>query len=485
MKIAHIPHHFQFPFNYCSKLPRSSARGKILARIGTAHFKMYSKPENGVQPEEGTALTQSPIRTEVLLITSLAKALPKWSAVDDPLLSYHEYCQRWPRAAVQSLERGAEFLSSPKPHLVAFPTETVYGLGADATRSACVRRIYWAKNRPADNPLIVHVASLQQLSSLIGNPLPTIYEPLVKKFWPGPLTIILPLPEPSPFAPEVTNSLKNFGVRMPATPLARLLIALSGKPIAAPSANTSKRPSTTTAQHVLEDLDGRVDIILDGGPCGVGVESTVVDGTCDPPAILRPGGIGIEDIRALGGEWTKIVVGYNDVKKHEDIDGVGPRAPGMKYKHYAPKGTVHLIAAGTSQSDLVHKLSHILRQESRADCLTVGLIRTSCSWKRWLGCRTTLQELVNGAVKPMQESTIFPAAQGIYGHLGNSTFRFYDMRLGPSIESVAQDIFAALRACDELNCDIIMIEGLREGLGAEANGLATAVMNRLRKATIG
>lgn len=446
---------------------------------------MYSKAENGVNVEEGKALTHSRTRTDVLLITSLAKSLPNWSAVDDPLFSYHECCQQWPRGAVRSLERGAEFLSSPEPHLVAFPTETVYGLGADATRSACVRRIYWAKNRPADNPLIVHVASLQQLSDLIGNPLPTIYEPLVKKFWPGPLTIILPLPEPSPFAPEVTNNLKTFGVRMPATPLARLLIALSGKPIAAPSANTSKRPSTTTAQHVLEDLDGRVDIILDGGPCGVGVESTVVDGTCDPPAILRPGGIGIEDICALGGEWAKIVVGYNDVKKHEDIDGDGPRAPGMKYKHYAPKGTVHLIAAGTPQSDLVHRLGQLLHETSPAHSMTVGLIRTSCAWKRWLGCGTAPQGVVDGTAKTVQESSIFPAARGVYCHLGNSAFRFYDMQLGPSINSVAQDIFAALRACDELDCDIIMIEGLREGLGAEANGLATAVMNRLRKATLG
>ena len=178
------------------------------------------------------------------------------------------------------------------------------------------------------------------------------------------------------------------------------------------------------------------------------------------------------------------MVGYNDIKKHEDADGVGPRAPGMKYKHYAPKGTVHLIAAGTSQSDLVRKLSRILREESPAECLTVGLIRTSCSWKRWLGCGISLQEVVNGAVQPMQESTIFPAAQGVYGRLGNSTFCFYDIKLGPSINSVAQDIFAALRACDELNCDIILIEGLREGLGADANGLATAVMNRLRKATM-
>lgn len=444
---------------------------------------MSSREQNG--GEEDTTVNDSSVKTEVLLITPLATSLPNWSAVEDPLVSYHEYAQQWPPGALQNLERGADVLSSPKPYLVAFPTETVYGLGADATRSACVQRIYWAKNRPADNPLIVHVASLKQLSDLMGRHLPAIYGPLLKKFWPGPLTIILPLPEPNPFAPEVSNNLKTFGVRMPATPLARLLIALSGKPIAAPSANTSKRPSTTTAQHVLEDLKGRVDVILDGGPCGVGVESTVVDGTCDPPAILRPGGVGIEDVRALGGDWEKTVVGYNDIKKHEDANGAGPRAPGMKYKHYAPKGAVHLFAAGTSELDVEHKLGQILHQKMSTTTLTVGLIRTSCSWRKWLGCQTRFPETVNGATKPLQVSAIFPAAQDAYCHLSNSTFRFYDMQLGPSVESVAQDIFAALRACDELSCDLIMIEGLHEGTGVEANGLATAVMNRLRKATMG
>lgn len=459
-----------------------SLQRKIIGKIAASCNRMSSNARNG--GEEGTIMNGSSLMTEVLLITPLAKYLPNWSAVEDPMVSYFENFQQWPQDAVQNLKRGADFLSSPKPHLVAFPTETVYGLGADATRWGCVRRIYWAKNRPADNPLIVHIASLKQLSDLTGKPLPAIYEPLVKKFWPGPLTIILPLPNPSPFAPEVNNNLKTFGVRMPATPLARLLVALSGKPIAAPSANTSKRPSTTTAQHVLEDLNGRVDVILDGGPCGVGVESTVVDGTCDPPAILRPGGIGIEDVRALGGEWKKTVVGYNDVKKHEDANGVGPRAPGMKYKHYAPKGAVYLIPAGTPESDVEHTLRQKLQKTASPAHLTIGLIRTSGSWSKWLRCEADPLN-TNGLFQPMQASTIFPAAEGIYGHLDDSNFRFYDMQLGPSVEAVAQDIFAALRACDELSCDLIMIEALREGVSAEANALTIAVMNRLRKATMG
>jgi L-threonylcarbamoyladenylate synthase len=478
MKIEAILRHF-----YHFRLSRLSSRGKFPKKMTASLAKMSSNAQNRF--EEGTIMIDSAIKTEVLFISPLAKSLPNWSAIEDPLVSYHEYVQQWPRSALQNLERGAQLLSSPKPHLVAFPTETVYGLGADATRSACVQRIYWAKNRPADNPLIVHIASLKQLSDLTGKSLPALYEPLVKKFWPGPLTVILPLPDPSPFAPEVNNNLKTFGVRMPATPLARLLIALSRKPIAAPSANTSKRPSTTTAQHVFEDLNGRVDVILDGGPCGVGVESTVVDGTCDPPAILRPGGVGIEDVRALGGEWAKTVVGYNDVKKQEDTNGVGPRAPGMKYKHYAPKGAVHLIAAGTPEPDVERILGQKVKEQTSTASLIVGLIRTSGSWSKWLGCETDSMETTNGAVQPVQASRIFPAAQGMYGNLGGSKFRFYDMKLGPSIESVAQDIFAALRACDELSCDLILIEVLPEGTGAKANGLTTAVMNRLRKATMG
>ena len=443
---------------------------------------MLQVETNGVKT--GTNMANSSIRTEVLPIMSLTALLPNWSALENPLVHYREHSHQLPQEAVRNLERAASYLSAQAPHLVAFPTETVYGLGADATRSVCVRRIYWAKNRPADNPLIVHVASLKQLSNLTRTPLPTIYEPLVKKFWPGPLTIILPLPDTSPFAPEVTHSLRTFGVRMPATPLARLLIALSGRPIAAPSANTSKRPSTTTAQHVLEDLDGRVDIILDGGPCGVGVESTVVDGTCNPPAILRPGGVGIEDVRALGGEWEKIIIGYNDVKKHEDRNGVGPRAPGMKYKHYAPKGAVHLFEAGTSGSEVAHSLERILEREQQDSSPFVGLIRTSRFWCKWLG-REVGPKVVDGEIGQMRTSTIFSAAEGAYCNLGKSTCRMHDMELGPSVEDIARDIFAALRACDELSCDFILIEGLPEGTGADANGLATAVMNRLRKATLG
>lgn len=183
---------------------------------------------------------------------------------------------------------------------VAFPTETVYGLGADATRSAAVRGIFEAKQRPSDNPLIVHVCSLQQLRTLLKpfgrdgasehsdtepsltkdtqDPIPDIYKPLINKFWPGPLTVILPTPSGSVLAPEVTAGLRTFGARMPGNLLALALIKLANVPLAAPSANASTKPSPTAAEHVKHDLDGRIELIIDGGPCDIGVESTVVDG---------------------------------------------------------------------------------------------------------------------------------------------------------------------------------------------------------------
>jgi L-threonylcarbamoyladenylate synthase len=240
---------------------------------------------------------------------------------------------------------------------VGFPTETVYGLGADATRSDAVKGIYKAKGRPSDNPLIIHVSDLTMLRSLIsssdymnGNsestdPIPASYWPLIKKFWPGPLTILLPNPQPSKLAPEVTAGLSTFGARMPNSPLALSLIHLAGVPLAAPSANASTKPSPTTADHVRYDLDGKIEVILDGGPCQVGVESTVVDGLCDPPIVLRPGGVSIDSIRECEG-WAGVVKGYKD---YSEEGANAPRAPGMKYKHYSPKAKVVLFEAASQR----------------------------------------------------------------------------------------------------------------------------------------
>lgn len=219
-------------------------------------------------------------------------------------------------ASVKVLQEAADYLQS-RDLPVGFPTETVYGLGADATRSASVRGIYTAKGRPSDNPLIVHVSDLQMLRQLLApgdatngatngqkDPIPDIYKPLIDRFWPGPLTMLMPVPGSSKLAPEVTAGLKCFGARMPSSPLALSLIKLTGAPLAAPSANASTRPSATTASDVLEDMDGRIEMILDGGSCQVGVESTVVDGLCDPPVVLRPGGVTLEDLRSCPG-WEK------------------------------------------------------------------------------------------------------------------------------------------------------------------------------------
>ncbi|KAJ4317328.1 hypothetical protein N0V94_005014, partial [Neodidymelliopsis sp. IMI 364377] len=223
----------------------------------------------------------------------------------------------------QSLKRAAEeIVNTDTP--VAFPTETVYGLGADATRSSAVKAIFAAKGRPSDNPLIVHIHSLPQLRQLLtgraategtsrleSDPIPEIYRPLIERFWPGPLTIILPVPEHTTLAPEVTAGLSTFGARMPRSILALSLLRLCGRPLAGPSANASTRPSPTAAEHVFDDLQGRIHTIVDGGPCEVGVESTVVDGLSSPPSILRPGGVTVEQLRQCPG-WEDVTIGYKD-----------------------------------------------------------------------------------------------------------------------------------------------------------------------------
>ncbi len=213
--------------------------------------------------------------------------------------------------------------------LVAFPTETVYGLGADARNGEAVSAIFQAKGRPGDNPLIVHVSTAEEIPPLVSE-IPEGARLLMEHFWPGPMTLIFPRSEL--ISDEVTAGLDTVGIRMPSNPVARELIRWSGCPIAAPSANRSGRPSPTTAAHVYEDLNGRIPVILDGGPCEVGLESTVIDARGSVPVILRPGGITPEMIRAVTG----------DVRLDEHImapvaEGERVRSPGMKYRHYAPK----------------------------------------------------------------------------------------------------------------------------------------------------
>ena len=241
-----------------------------------------------------------------------------------------ELCQ----ADEASIRRAAALLCAGE--LVAFPTETVYGLGADALNGEAAARIFAAKGRPADNPLIAHIAGESGLAGLIALEPCACARKLMRAFWPGPMTLIFPK---SPRVPrEVTAGLDTVAVRMPSHPVARALIRAAQTPIAAPSANRSGRPSPTTAAHVLEDMEGRIPLILDGGPCEVGLESTVVDVTGARPRILRPGGVTLE--------MREGVVGDVDVDEgvlHQLQAGSQARSPGMKYKHYAPKGEVTIV----------------------------------------------------------------------------------------------------------------------------------------------
>ena len=372
---------------------------------------------------------------------------------------------------------------------VAFPTETVYGLGADATRSDAVKGIYAAKQRPSDNPLIVHFASLRQLEQLLsssrsgeiygasGGTIPPIYLPLIRKFWPGPLTIILPNPKNSPLAPEVTAGLSTFGARIPRNLLALLLIKLSDRPIAAPSANASTKPSPTAAEHVKEDLDGRIEYIIDGGPCDVGVESTVVDGLSDPPAILRPGGISIERIRECEG-WENTIVGYEDASMKKGA----PRAPGMKYRHYSPKAKVFLYDAG---ADLPSQGLFEKQGFKR-----LGFICTR-KWKTAGASLANGRKSVNGSLSNGEGhersgasvlDTMIPferpditSGTADDSRTETSTWR---SELGDHATDVARDLFWALRELDRKGCDVICVEGI----SAEEGDVAAAVMNRLKKA---
>ncbi|KAJ4375141.1 hypothetical protein N0V83_002225 [Neocucurbitaria cava] len=395
----------------------------------------------------------------------------------------------------ESLKRAAdELVNTDTP--VAFPTETVYGLGADATRSSAVKAIFAAKGRPADNPLIVHVHSLPQLRALLSgrldkseeilqaeqDPIPGIYRPLIERFWPGPLTIILPAPESSVLAPEVTAGLPTFGARMPRSILALSLLRLCGRPLAGPSANASTRPSPTAAEHVFDDLQGRIQTIVDGGPCEVGVESTVVDGLSSPPTVLRPGGVTIDQLRQCPG-WENVVVGYKD---KQEGGASKPRAPGMKYRHYSPKAEVILFEAGAGRPSI---------EETNAK-KAIGIIRTT-SWEPALSLDSAAAERngdSNGTLQHQNTSTTTTTTPSRLSNLLRSVVQhqvphahhhesessdIWDIGLGVGTGDVARGLFSALRELDKKGVDTIFVEGIDDTTGDD---IAAAVMNRLRKA---
>lgn len=310
--------------------------------------------------------------------------------------------------------------------LVAFPTETVYGLGADALDGSAVARVFAAKGRPADNPLIVHIPSAAGMDNLAVH-IPPAARLLAERFWPGPLTLVL---ESSRVVPlETTGGLNTVALRVPDHPVALALIAAAGVPVAAPSANLSGRPSPTTSRHVLDDLAGRIDAVLDGGPCKVGVESTVLDLRDGRPRLLRPGGITAEAVSdALGREC--------EVAPWEPQDGAPP-SPGLKYSHYAPKAPLYLL---TGEPAAVLARLQALLEHYRGRGQKVGLLLSSENAAR-LACEHL--EVLGSRADPAAQAAV---------------------------------LFSALRRFDEYGVDLILAEGYPE------KGLGLAVMNRLRKA---
>lgn len=222
--------------------------------------------------------------------------------------------------------------------IVAIPTETVYGLAANALNGEAVKKIFAAKGRPQDNPLIVHITEFSEVHGLVSE-VPDSAKALAEKYWPGPLTIIMPKSEKIP--DEVSAGLDTVAIRMPAHPVARAIIKAAGVPLAAPSANISGRPSPTRAKYVYEDMNGKIDMIIDGGQSAVGVESTVITLAVNPPRLLRPGGITVEQLRAVLG-----AVEVDDAVMHKLKEEAKAASPGMKYKHYAPKAEITVIKGG-------------------------------------------------------------------------------------------------------------------------------------------
>lgn len=298
----------------------------------------------------------------------------------------------------EELEEACRILQ--KGGLVAFPTETVYGLGGDAMHPEASAKIYAAKGRPSDNPLIVHIADMDALED-IAQSVPEAAVKLADHFWPGPLTMIFPKKEAVP--KSTTGGLETVAVRMPSHPVARALIRESGVYIAAPSANTSGRPSPTKAEHVKEDLDGRIDMILDGGAVGIGLESTIVDLSTGVPTILRPGYITGEMLEDVLGE-VQVDPAILSQKMNPNIVA---KAPGMKYRHYAPKGQMTIIEGDTGK--VVDEINHLVKEKTDEGC-SVAVIATeetkdayACANVRSVGSRATEGSIAAGLYDILRE----------------------------------------------------------------------------------
>lgn len=312
--------------------------------------------------------------------------------------------------------------------LVAFPTETVYGLGANALNEEAAKKTYAAKGRPSDNPLIVHIADSADLDAIVEE-VPQKAKAIMERFWPGPLTMIF---KKSKIVPDgTTGGLDTVAVRMPEDEIALAVIRAGGGYISAPSANTSGRPSPTSAEHVVEDLSGKIDMIVDGGSVAIGVESTILDMTVEPPMILRPGAITKEMFEEVIGE-----VSVDQTLLSED-SGAAPKAPGMKYRHYAPKAQLMIVKGETDEA--VKAIRQIAYEQTRLG-YRVGIIATN----ETSGSYTT----------------------GIIKNIGTRNQE----------SSIARNLYKVLREFDEESVDYIYSEAFDE------EGLGGAIMNRLEKA---
>lgn len=319
--------------------------------------------------------------------------------------------------------------------VVAFPTETVYGLGADARVTSAVEAVFAAKGRPSDNPLIVHIAKDEQLDELVQQVGPTARK-LMDAFWPGPLTIVLPVRE-GVLSPRVTAGLDTVGIRMPDHPVALALIEESGCPVAAPSANRSGRPSPTLAGHVLEDLADSIDGIVDGGATGVGVESTVVQVQEDGAiTVLRPGGVTLEQLSLAAGVPVQLDPAL--LPESGGVSDQAPRAPGMKYTHYAPKGELSIVT-GESQAEVSAWISRSLKEAAARGERTGVLAFDEHIGSYEADCVLSLGSLSD-------------------------------------LSTAAHRLYALLRRMDEERIGYILSEACPE------DGLGAAIMNRLRKA---
>ena len=336
-------------------------------------------------------------------------------------------------AIVKNLKEDIKYLNEAatiikEGGIVAFPTETVYGLGANALNDEAVKKIFIAKGRPQDNPLIIHVAS-KDISEYVKD-VPEVAKRIIDKFWPGALTLIL---NKKDIVPNVTSAnLKSVGVRMPSNIIAKKLIELSGVPIAAPSANISGRPSPTDVERCIEDLSGKVEYILGGEKSDVGVESTIVDCTVDPPLILRPGGVTLEMLKTVD---ERIEIDRGIMSK--PTDDFKPKAPGMKYRHYAPKAKLKIVSGDSKKTiEKINEMVHNYIDEGKK----VGILASE------------------------ENSSFYTMGEVItLGSIHN-------------MSQVAHNLFEALRSFDDIGVDVIIAEAFEE------KGVGIAVMNRLNKA---